>query len=99
HVPVLARPVARRDGSTRAAGAAFGESSKCRCWQENWRSPLVGLDDSYAGRARRSDTESLVRWQDLWREHHGAATRATAGDWRLTTVRTAGTVLRKCRTA
>src|SRR3989442_11143772 len=43
--------------------------------ERNRRPPLVRVKDGALRRARRSGAESLVRWQDLWRGHHGAAAR------------------------
>src|SRR5437773_8051906 len=52
HVPVFGARVGRRDGSTRADGAAFGKPNKWRCWREKPRSPLVRVKDGALGRAR-----------------------------------------------
>src|SRR5205823_12118158 len=43
------------------------------------------------GRVRSPAERPLVRRQDLWCRHHGAAAREPAGDLRLMAVRTAGT--------
>ena len=43
------------------------------------------------GRVRSPAERPLVRRQDLWCRHHGAAARGPAADLRLMAVRTAGT--------
>src|SRR2546429_6673467 len=52
HVPVLAPRVARRDGSTRTDGAAFGNRVSGGAGERNRRSPLVRVKDGALGRAR-----------------------------------------------
>src|SRR2546426_46715 len=49
--------------------------------ERNRRSPLVRANGA-RGPATRSEAESLVRRQDLWRVHHGAATRVSTGSSR-----------------
>ena len=74
----------------RANGAAFDGVGRWRCQRE------ISPSAPHEGEPPSPDEggsggESLVRRQDLWCGHHGAAAREPAGDLRLMAVRTSGT--------
>src|SRR5438309_5673569 len=76
HVPVLALRVARRDRSTRADGAAFGDRVSSSGGERNRRSPLVTVKDGALGRGRDSAPRVWCGGKTMartpWRRHQSA---------------------------